>query len=280
MAKRKQNTPKSQKSTGWHPLRMIRSRRFWLLVLTAVILGVLIFFSETIGKATFQAFGLGIIVLGAWIATIILMVWQRRFNSVRENWNDWLGIVVLSIALWGILSFFRPSISIAGASMADGTLGGSWGLIIAGTTYAWARLTVMGLVGAILIFPERALILAKGLGRFGWQTIRKLSILTANGLKQLLRKIGVWLGLAFGFLKTEIASLFRSKPSSSKVPSNKKTAAESSHPEIADIEELLSEDVMADMEPEEELLEEEILLPDINRELPPIEILNQAPKAA
>ncbi|MDY6912678.1 MAG: DNA translocase FtsK, partial [Chloroflexota bacterium] len=98
--------------------------------------------------------------------------------------------------------------------------------------------------------------------------------------KQLLRKIGVRLGLAFGFMKTKIASLFRSKPSSSKVPSNKKTAVESSHPEIADIEELLSEDVMADMEPEEELLEEEILLPDINRELPPIEILNQAPKAA
>ena len=277
-ARRRRDTSKSRRGgAGRRILHFILSWQFLRVAFVALILGTLIFFHRAVTEAIFGTLGLGIILVASWIAIIVLILWQRRFGSVLRNWNRWLGALLLSAALLGIMALFHPAINIVGVKLADVTLAGSLGQLITGTSYTWARLLGLVLLGVVFVAPKHSLSLARGIGSFTWQLAINLVTLLSLGFWSLLQKITSLLIPLPRLLWARMTTLFETKPVALELPQSEEVLEEQIPPvKPARAESEFSEAVP---EPEEQPIVEEAMLPDIARELPPIELLDEAPKA-
>ena len=79
-----------------------------------------------------QVFGLGLALIMLWVGTLAWMVWRYRLSSFLRSWNRWLGAILLTLALLGLLAFFRPQGIPFRVSLEDFTLGGTLGQSIIG----------------------------------------------------------------------------------------------------------------------------------------------------
>ncbi len=240
------------------------------LVLIAAIIAIIYFFRDDIATATFETFGLGIVVIVIWIAAIAGVIWKHKSQEVRKFWNSWLGALIFSAAIMGIMGLFKPTLSIAGVQMSDETLAGSVGQAVAGNSWEWARLSGMILVSIILFAPRKSLNATQQVSSSTWEWTKPRLIAFLVELSRTVRQALLWLlGLIPLLLIRLIAWLKAEKPQPKPKPV-KKTVAEP-------IEEITEEIVEA--ESVSDAGAEQMILPGLDRELPPIEILNEAPKS-
>ena len=99
----------------------------------------------------FRLMGLGVVFAAiAFLGICMLIGWPRMFI---RHWNYWLGSACLMVALWGLLSYLRPSSS---SILSEVTLGGYIGQAIA-TPWLWAGILIIAfllLMSAFFIAPE------------------------------------------------------------------------------------------------------------------------------
>jgi len=128
------------------------------LILVAIILAVIFWQWSTLtlwateaGEKTLQQFGWGLFLIAIAIATLVVVLWQRKLSSLVHHWYRWLGGVALIFAIWGILAFCPGT-----GALRQVTLGGDFGLKIIGYPDVGGCLRILGLViiGIILIAPR------------------------------------------------------------------------------------------------------------------------------
>jgi len=128
------------------------------LILVAVILAVIFWqwstltlWATEVGEKTLQQFGWGLFLIAIAIATLVVVLWQRKLSSLIHHWYRWLGGVALIFAIWGILAFCPGT-----GALRQVTLGGGFGLKIIGYPDVGGGLRILGLViiGIILIAPR------------------------------------------------------------------------------------------------------------------------------
>ena len=96
--------------------------------------------------AIFKLMGLGVaFAVIAFIGICILIGWPRTF---LRHWYYWVGSACFMAALWGILSFLRPS---SDSILAEVTMGGYIGQAIA-THTLWASILIIGLLMLLAVF--------------------------------------------------------------------------------------------------------------------------------
>lgn len=134
--------------------RILASPWKLLRVLVAILLVVAVFFFHSI---ILETVGFGIVLFLIWAMLAILVVWQRRMRSVVKWWNFWLGALVLTLAVWGILGLIRPEFAIGDVDFQSVTLGGSAGAGFIGNQGAGAppalRLALIILCGVAILVP-------------------------------------------------------------------------------------------------------------------------------
>jgi len=128
------------------------------LILVAIILAVIFWqwstltlWATEVGEKTLQQFGWGLFLIAIAIATLVVVLWQRKLSSLIHHWYRWLGGVALIFAIWGILAFCPGT-----GALRQVTLGGDFGLKIIGYPDVGGGLRILGLViiGIILIAPR------------------------------------------------------------------------------------------------------------------------------
>ena len=128
------------------------------LILVAIILAVIFWQWSTLtlwateaGEKTLQQFGWGLFLIAIAIATLVVVLWQRKLSSLIHHWYRWLGGVALIFAIWGILAFCPGT-----GALRQVTLGGDFGLKIIGYPDVGGGLRILGLViiGIILVAPR------------------------------------------------------------------------------------------------------------------------------
>jgi S-DNA-T family DNA segregation ATPase FtsK/SpoIIIE len=88
------------------------------------------------------------------VLTPIFLIWRKRFSLFLTYWYRWLGVVALTLAVWGIFTF--------------NGVGGTIGIaIIGGDTNAWGviRIVLLSILSIMLIFPRAVRALAKRIFR-------------------------------------------------------------------------------------------------------------------
>ncbi|MCL0065650.1 FtsK/SpoIIIE domain-containing protein [Dehalococcoidia bacterium] len=276
--RRRRTAPRSRRNgIGRRALRLIISGLFLRAVLFGLIIGVILSFHEPIVKEILRSLGLAIIPVLLWIVVTAWMLWRGRFGSLLRHWNSWLGALLLSAAVIGVMALFRPAVEIAGVSLREVTLTGFLGQVIAGTSYEWARLLGLGLLGVILVTPGRSFNLARALAGFAWMLVLNLLILLGTGFWHLVQKFLSGLLSLAGLLKIKIATLFEAKPVAPRPPRSQEVARETEPVEPATTEPESSE---ATLGLAEQPVAEDVMLPGIDGELPAIQLLDEAPKAS
>ncbi len=121
----------------------------------------------TVRNGIFGTVGLGLVPMVAWAASVILAATFRR--RWLMHYNVWLTTAVLTIALTGAFSFFRPFDGILAQFSVYGmfTLGGSVGDAIIGspTRMGALRLIGIGVLCAGLAHPRTTLFLGMTVGQ-------------------------------------------------------------------------------------------------------------------
>ncbi|MFW0858773.1 MAG: DNA translocase FtsK [Dehalococcoidia bacterium] len=276
---RRRRTGSRRNGIGRRALRSIISGLFLRVVLVGLTVGVLFFLHETIARVILRSLGLAVIPVLIWIVIVAWMLWRGRFGSLLRHWNSWLGALLLTAALIGVMALFRPEVIIAGVPLSDETLGGALGQLIGGTTYTWARLLGLGLLGVIFVVPRTlryCLIFARGLASLIWQVAFNLLVLAAMGLLHLARKLLSGVSSLARLLWIKLASSEKSRVQSqkSRVEKERETPERSisglQTPEVGEgkktPEQNVSELQTLDSRP-------------LTRQLPPSELLDEAPKA-
>jgi S-DNA-T family DNA segregation ATPase FtsK/SpoIIIE len=136
-------------------------RALWLLFV-AVLLFVL-------WNYLLVALGLGVLLLPVVIIGLTMMYWLQRLSLLLERWNLWLGALVFTLAVLGILAFFLPEGFRMGGPVGDDpnfgdvSLGGRVGQAMIGitnlsspgkTALGVLRVTGLLIVGAALVAPH------------------------------------------------------------------------------------------------------------------------------
>jgi DNA segregation ATPase FtsK/SpoIIIE-like protein len=247
------------------------------VVLVGLIIGTLFFLRELIVTETLRFLGLAVIPVLIWVVIITWILWRGRLGRVLRHWNSWLGVLLLSVAVIGIMAIFRPAITIAGVSLTEVTMAGYLGQLILGMSYEWARLLGLVSLGVILVAPGRSLNFARALAGFAYRAPRNLLTLLAMGFWHLVKKFCTSLLSLAGLLKVKIAALFKAKPAVLQRPQGKREIGEPGHIEPATTETKSSE---ATVGLAEQPATEDVKLPGIDRGLPAIQLLDEAPKAS
>ncbi|MFO8010384.1 MAG: DNA translocase FtsK [Dehalococcoidia bacterium] len=255
--------------------RLIHSK--WFLSFTAIILvaGGVYLFRDQVAEGVFKACGLGIAIVALWLAVAVWVLWKRRLPGVRRYWNTWLAALIFSAAVLGIMGLTHPSLSVAGVQMEDTTLAGSMGKEIAGGSWEWAR--ILGMVIAAIVFfaPRESINTTRQVSASTWNWSKPRALLLLVQLSQLLRKL---LLRILGWIKAFIAGIFglarRKKvlPTTATRKPRKGMAggAGTANPDQA------TQAVAGTDELPEAVQEAK---PSVDRQLPSIEILDEAPKA-
>ncbi|NQT71269.1 MAG: DNA translocase FtsK 4TM domain-containing protein [Chloroflexi bacterium] len=275
----KQSKSRSRpKTTGESTPQFVLSRRFLGAVLVALALAVFLFLRDVIGEAIFAAFGLGFIIVIIWGLVLAWMFFRNKLGKIKRKWHKWLGALLISASLLGVMGLYHPSISIAGASLEDKTLGGVVGDSIAGPSFVWARLLGIVLVGMILFFPVRSLKLTKKTSRSFWQKVRPQIIDFSDGFRSKISNAGPWLSSKVPFLNHQVKTRSPQKTPKSAL---KKPIAISDEPAPTGTQQILPGfGEAATRETDDQSPMEEVFLPSIDRELPPLEILDEAPQSS
>lgn len=133
----------------------------------------------TIWEYLVGMFGIGLLAIVTAIGLILWTVISGRFSIFTKYWKWWLSGIPLTLAAWGIASFFTPGSGIISRT----TLGGIIGKNIAGESLTTAALRLSSLVflGIIFLTPRGVwhtiTIVAKAISkllRFIWSSRHKL----------------------------------------------------------------------------------------------------------
>ncbi len=250
----------------------------WFLSFTAIILvgGGVYLFRDEVAEGVFKACGLGIAVVALWLAVAIWVLWKRRLPGVRRYWNTWVAALIFSAAVLGIMGFTRPSLSVAGVQMEDTTLAGSMGREIAGGSWEWAR--ILGMVIAAIVFfaPRESINTTRQVSASTWNWSKPRALLLLVQLSQLLRKL---LLRILGWIKALIAGIFglaRRKKVLPRTATRKASKGMAGGAGMADPDQATQAIAGTDELPE--AVRE--AKPSVDRQLPSIEILDEAPKAS
>ena len=139
----------------FHFITLPPVRRLILLILILAVIfwqwSTLTLWATEAGEKTLQQFGWGLFLIAIAIATLVVVLWQRKLSSLIHHWYRWLGGVALIFAIWGILAFCPGT-----GALSQVTLGGDFGLKIIGYPDVGGGLRILGLViiGIILIAPR------------------------------------------------------------------------------------------------------------------------------
>jgi S-DNA-T family DNA segregation ATPase FtsK/SpoIIIE len=108
-----------------------------------------------IAENVWELFFWGLFLVIFAVLTPILLIWRKRFSLFLTYWYRWLGIIVLTLAIWGIFAF----------NGVGGTIGMA---IIGGETDAWGvfRIVMLFILSIMLIFPRAVLALSKAMLKF------------------------------------------------------------------------------------------------------------------
>ncbi|MDI6814770.1 MAG: DNA translocase FtsK, partial [Dehalococcoidales bacterium] len=108
MAKRKADTRskfrrKPRRRSWWSWL-------FYSMIPLALIIGLglwqwskLTSWASGIGDSALRLFGWGLVLIVIAIGSLAWMLWQRKLSSLIYHWNQWLGGVAFTLAVWGML---------------------------------------------------------------------------------------------------------------------------------------------------------------------------------
>lgn len=159
-----------------------------VLVVIAVTLTLLFFFVDSVNQWMKDAWGdiMGAVGIGLILALVALLawwLWRRRKAQFPRNWNRWLGVIVLVLVLFGILSFFETS----GGTPLGGKLGQAmigWPTTTAGIVFGALRLAAMVVLAVFLMAPRRS-----------WYVLKRMfSGLTASYRRYPLHRY-LWMSL-------------------------------------------------------------------------------------
>ncbi len=161
------------------------------IVVIASCVAVIVFFRTFLGNIIFETIGFGLVLWLAWVGAIILILWKRRWNTLLARWNFWLGSIILTVAIWGVLALFHPAGYIIGdIEFADVSLGGNAGKYLIGNQgvgiHPAVRLTLLFLVGTAFAAPGYSLQFLKFLG----QSIRAAGLAVLSWASQLFTELG------------------------------------------------------------------------------------------
>ena len=267
---------KSEQGKGRRFYRAFISWQFLRLVLVAIATGFVYFFRDPVAEVVFETFGLGISLIALWLIIIVWILWRREFQQVSEYWNTWVAALIFTAAGLGIMSLFRPSLSVGGVQMVDATLAGSLGQSIVGSSWEWVRLFCLILIGTVCVAPKESLDTTRQVSVSTWQWSKPYLIMLLMKISRLLRRILLWMWNQIRLLMIDLFTSFKQKPTQSKPAKQKRSSLKPAVP-VGDEFQLEFPEESPPIE--EQPLLEEVFLPGANRELPPIGILNEAPKA-
>ncbi len=243
-------------------------------VLLIASIGIVIYLARNdVARATFETFGLGIILIVLWIIVIVAVVIKRQSYSIRYYWNTWLGAFLFTAVIMGIISLFKPDLSVAGVQMNDESLSGSVGKAIAGDSWIWARLSAMTLFSIILFAPMESLKATQQVSNSTWEWSKPRLVSFLIELSRTVRQSLLWLLDMPPLLLTRLIKWSKNRKTQSKPRPVQKPVQKKTEP----VKEQPIETV--DPEPVEDHSTEQMTLPGMDRELPPVKTLNEAPKA-
>jgi S-DNA-T family DNA segregation ATPase FtsK/SpoIIIE len=102
-------------------------------------------------ELTIEGLGGGVFLLLLWLAAIMWVVLSRRAHSFIKAWYRWLGLILLTAALFGILGLFHPG-TIFGTESASA--GGALGASLAGGSYGWLSISLLVIAGVVVVTPR------------------------------------------------------------------------------------------------------------------------------
>ncbi len=133
-------------------------RRLILLVVIVALLfwqgSSLVAWATSVRDSTLGLLGWGLVFIVSAIGVLVWVLWKRKLAPVIYHWNQWLGGVAFTLAVWGILALFP------GEGVLSHSPGGSFGLSIIGQDIVdypvfVSILRILGLVivGIVLVAP-------------------------------------------------------------------------------------------------------------------------------
>lgn len=132
----------------------LQGKMLWALIAVIAIAAIVFF----LGNAILEAIGFGFILVALWIVAIAWVMWRQKVRSLLGWWNLWLGAVLFSLAIWGILALLHPAGLVIGeANLAEVSLGGNAGESFIGNQGASVqpavRLAILLIGGMVLVIP-------------------------------------------------------------------------------------------------------------------------------
>ncbi len=144
--------PQPEESSFWDWL-------FYAIVILIVVVAIVfvpwrdIFdWLSNIAENIWELFFWGLFLVIFAVLTPIFLIWRKRFGLFLRYWYIWLGIIALTLAVWGIFAF-------------NGVGGRIGSAIIGGEADAWGvfRIVLLFILSLMLIFPRAVRALAKGI---------------------------------------------------------------------------------------------------------------------
>ncbi len=121
-----------------------------LIIAGAVIYG-LIWGIPKLVTLLLQGLGFGVFIILIWLLVIIWVIATRRAYLFAEHWYRWLGAILLTLALFGILGVFHPD-TVMGTVSASA--GGRLGSGLAGSSLSWLRIMLLAIGGIVCLTPR------------------------------------------------------------------------------------------------------------------------------
>jgi S-DNA-T family DNA segregation ATPase FtsK/SpoIIIE len=179
------------------------------LLALAVALGVLFYFyspalegASTAVEAFLEWFGIGLLIAGLLILSWV--VWRRRGTPSLRKWRIGVGVLVLILVLFGILSSFKP----ATGSFSDYGYGGvigqamiGWPTTTAGHVAGAFRLVAMIILACFLIAPQPS-----------WGATKRVASVIAESYRRYPFHRYLWMSLCgYGYLLRSLCRAISSR---------------------------------------------------------------------
>ncbi len=144
----------------------------WAIIIWELITGWCI----TVWEYLLGLFGIGLLVVAAATGIALGVVISGKFSIFTRYWRWWFGGILLTLAAWGIASFFTPGSGIISTVTLGGRIGKN---IISGSiTIAVLRLLALVFLGIVFLTP-----------RWIWRTIVAMAKATAKLFKLMWSRL-------------------------------------------------------------------------------------------